>query len=762
MLLLTATGLLLAWTAAGLGAVEIGAGWEFLRDGDPEGWEIGQDLSDLTARDGYLTGNVGGDAARVLGPEIEIQAAEYGFIHIRIRAWHSGSVLLRWESDSSPVSFYDFEIVGNGRFRDYEIPVHTVQGWTGTITRLTHLTFISSRKGTPIDIDYIRVLRLGARLEVEKFRAKRIVPKPHERIPLELVVRNTGDAEDTGHVLLELPDEMELQAGAVEQEVPALGVTAVDTVRWVVSAPHSGEFSILVETDGHDKGKGSLLLRVVERRWEQPEFLLGAWSPPTVWARRGPGSLAYYREANFGTVLWVTPADTAADSVAKYGMKCLVDVRSIVPSSTYLRAEDNRVPPRLGPEHFAALDKIIDKFLGHPAVIGYYVVDEPNHHAFENLAAIVAHIRRRDPTRFSYINQHPSSAGPAWFGPRTYRELLEHHLDVIRLELLSYDRYTFFRYGDGPDFFNDLGIVRQVALDYGVPFTNIVQAVGDEADLGLNWRIPNPAEHRWLAYNSLAYGAKSLMWFHWYHSWGVTSSESRDELVASIASVNAEVNALGPYLMPLRSLGAYHVGSVPLGAVALPDTTVVRDVSAAADMVVGLFADELGNEYFMIVNDNAGPVTATIALDRDAGELLTLDVASNRVVPEPYLERDGDALFEADFRPGAGRLYFFSEPTTSVETEYHSVRPATHALVQNYPNPFNPVTTITYDLAYDAAVKLTVYDAAGRVVEVLVDGRQRAGRHRRRWSAEALASGVYFCELRAGGHRWTRKMALLR
>ena len=198
------------------------------------------------------------------------------------------------------------------------------------------------------------------------------------------------------------------------------------------------------------------------------------------------------------------------------------------------------------PEHFAELDEIIDKFRDNPTVIGYFITDEPNHKAFANLSDIVAHIRKRDPTRISYINQHPSSAGPTWFGPRTYRELLEHYLDVIKLELLSYARYTFFRNGDGPDFFYDLATVRQVALDYDIPFANIVQAVGDEAELGLNWRIPNAAEHRWLAYNSLAYGARSLMWFHWNHDWGVTGSVARDELFASIRNINSEVNVLGP------------------------------------------------------------------------------------------------------------------------------------------------------------------------------------------------------------------------
>ena len=89
------------------------------------------------------------------------------------------------------------------------------------------------------------------------------------------------------------------------------------------------------------------------------------------------------------------------------------------------------------------------------------------------------------------------------------------------------------------------------------------------------------------------------------------------------------------------------------------------------------------------------------------------------------------------------------------------------ALHPNHPNPFNPSTTIRYELAAAADVRLRVYDAAGRLVRTLVDAREGAGAHDvifdgRDDAGHPVASGVYFYRLEAGTATQTRKMVLLK
>jgi len=88
-------------------------------------------------------------------------------------------------------------------------------------------------------------------------------------------------------------------------------------------------------------------------------------------------------------------------------------------------------------------------------------------------------------------------------------------------------------------------------------------------------------------------------------------------------------------------------------------------------------------------------------------------------------------------------------------------------LSQNYPNPFNPTTSISFSLAENAQVRLTVYNLLGQNVATLVDGRLEAGSHTVEWDAtdnagHRVSSGVYFYRLESANYTSTRKMLLLK
>jgi hypothetical protein len=83
-------------------------------------------------------------------------------------------------------------------------------------------------------------------------------------------------------------------------------------------------------------------------------------------------------------------------------------------------------------------------------------------------------------------------------------------------------------------------------------------------------------------------------------------------------------------------------------------------------------------------------------------------------------------------------------------------------LSQNYPNPYNPVTSISYRLAVDGAIRLVVYDWLGREVRTLVDEFQHSGIHVVRFDASALPSGTYFYRMIADGVCIERPMILLK
>lgn len=83
------------------------------------------------------------------------------------------------------------------------------------------------------------------------------------------------------------------------------------------------------------------------------------------------------------------------------------------------------------------------------------------------------------------------------------------------------------------------------------------------------------------------------------------------------------------------------------------------------------------------------------------------------------------------------------------------------------PNPFNPRTTLSFDLAAPARVRIRIYDVAGRLVRQLLDDRLPAGRHGTPWDGrgddgQAVASGAYLARVEAGGAVQTTRLALIR
>ena len=93
--------------------------------------------------------------------------------------------------------------------------------------------------------------------------------------------------------------------------------------------------------------------------------------------------------------------------------------------------------------------------------------------------------------------------------------------------------------------------------------------------------------------------------------------------------------------------------------------------------------------------------------------------------------------------------------------------PHRFVLEQNYPNPFNPTTLIRFQLPEASEVSLVIYNIRGQAVRHLVSGRKSAGFHQVVWDGTndrgiPVASGVYLYRLKAGEHRFSRKMMLLR
>jgi hypothetical protein len=84
-----------------------------------------------------------------------------------------------------------------------------------------------------------------------------------------------------------------------------------------------------------------------------------------------------------------------------------------------------------------------------------------------------------------------------------------------------------------------------------------------------------------------------------------------------------------------------------------------------------------------------------------------------------------------------------------------------------YPNPFNPRTSVRFELPAAGPARLSIYDAAGRLIRRLVDTDLEAGPHERVWDGldrhgRGVSAGVYMAVLEASEARRTTRLTLIR
>ena len=358
------------------------------------------------------------------------------------------------------------------------------------------------------------------------------------------------------------------------------------------------------------------------------------------------------------------------NTASKYGLRAQLN------ASELLNLETMNDPAQI-----AKLDALIERVKRHPAMYAYYIIDEPSASQFPALGKLVAHLRERDPKHFAYINLFPSYANNEQLGTKgdiitAYREHLRLFIEQVKPDLLSYDHYHFRKIGyfnpgdDGDQYFLNLGMIREAALGAGIPFMNIVQACIWDA----SWRAPNAEEMRWLHYTSLAYGAQALSYYVYYRqpSWDnfgekagmmMRPDGTTTALYAAVRELNPQFIAVASQLQSLRSLGAYHAGTVPWGAAALPENSPFylefsgEGISPmpAEGMLLGYFgrpgrSGQPGNPtHVLVVNLNyKSPVTATVV---GPGRLYLFDAVARKWT------RGAGSRVIVTLPPGGGKLF---------------------------------------------------------------------------------------------------------
>ncbi len=295
-------------------------------------------------------------------------------------------------------------------------------------------------------------------------------------------------------------------------------------------------------------------LHAAAEQWKLPEFMISLWGGPT-----DDASAQKIVEAGFNTVMVETDK---LELCRKHGLKAML---------------------------FRCPTELAGKLRGDKSVWGYILVDEPHNKEFPALAKLVAKYRQADPTHPCYVN----------LDSRGCPRLL---VDKVGIPFVSYDYYCWWF--NQLNYYNRLEEFSNVARTDGVPLLCWVEVnAGTDAhkDRGKIYVPGNLVKLRHSVYMPLAYGAKGIQWFvdTLLFEGGQLSRCGQD-----VATVNAELKRLGPFLYGLRSIDAYHsaTGTPPATIKKLPYSYWVQ--TSTPDTVLGSFKDADNCDYIMAVNRN--------------------------------------------------------------------------------------------------------------------------------------------------------------
>jgi len=307
-----------------------------------------------------------------------------------------------------------------------------------------------------------------------------------------------------------------------------------------------------------------------------------------------PAVLMDIKRCGFNLAGFVHP--NALDAVREAGLKAIIFDESIHVSDVLADLEEVEIDSRVR----ALAAQVKD----HPALFGYYLRDEPSASIFPGLRRWAKALCAADPHARPYINLFPNYATTKQLGVQSYQEHVELFLQHLAPPFLSYDHYALMEGGTlRGGYFQNLELIRAIALQHGIPFWNIVLS-----NTHYGYAEPTLAGLRFQAYTTLAYGAGGICYYTYfspdrgnYRLAPIDQFGDKTPTWAILRHVNLQIHRLGPVYLQLKSINVFHVPDIPEDCHGIESSRYLDEVSGGS-FVVGEFVGPGDQPYVMVVN----------------------------------------------------------------------------------------------------------------------------------------------------------------
>lgn len=248
----------------------------------------------------------------------------------------------------------------------------------------------------------------------------------------------------------------------------------------------------------------------------------------------------------------------------------------------------------------------------HPALAGYYIIDEPLAKDLNTMVTATKRLRAVDDGHVLYMNLLPSYTGD-WNKKRdliterlggTYDHYLDMFLDGTGVGLLSYDYYPIVDKGEGPflkdTYYRDLYDISRKAIQKGIPFWAFTWSRDFHQD-----EFPF-ATREWLRmqlFSDLAFGAQGVQYFTYEK--GLIYNGVRNEIWDYAKEINAEIQNLKWVFLEDRFVDAWHVGDSLYEGVKPLDMSVLpefKEISTSGGDTVITRLDKGDDHFLMVLN----------------------------------------------------------------------------------------------------------------------------------------------------------------
>ena len=288
------------------------------------------------------------------------------------------------------------------------------------------------------------------------------------------------------------------------------------------------------------------------------------------------------------------------------------------------------------PELKSDPEKTVRRFMNHPALAGYHLMDEPNMRLYPELGTWAKKIQAVDTKHFCYVNLFPNFADSTQLGTKDYKVYVSEYVRQIPVQFISFDYYPVLKDRLSKTWYQNLEQISEESRKSDKPFWAFALTTNYDED---HLTPQTLAAMRLQVYSDLAYGAQGIQYFTYWSATSVNAPSGEDQRGAPISVagkrnvvydrvklMSQEIQNLSGVFLGSKVVSVRHtgLGKIPLGTIrltALPKAIKVLDTNGAPAIVSVLEKGE--NSFLLVVNkDFLSSIKLTVYGDESVKKVL--------------------------------------------------------------------------------------------------------------------------------------------